>query len=266
MDEYRPGHMLHTIKTTSPVESMALLSWHNLLMGIPIYLINLEDRKDRLLQSTEIARKFDFEFCRIDAISKSLLTEEDFKFASPEVVAAFRSHQKAFECFLDSDNEYALILEDDFKPRKRFSIPDSKFLESLNVDVFQLGYLHTSKIESINILLVGTRSISLRLFRLFFKRTTFGAAIINRKKLLSELSGIPWKIVPADFRPGAHAYVVSRHAAKTLLEINSPVVLSIDELFKSLSVMRTLRIKRFMFSCVAQNNSPSSIIRRNLLE
>ena len=266
MNEYRPGHMLHTIKTTSPIESITLLSWHNLRMGIPIYLINLEDRKDRLLQSAEIAKKFDFEFCRIDAVSKSLLLEKDFKFASPEVVAAFRSHQKAFKCFLDSENEYALILEDDFKPRKRFSIPDSKFLENLNVDVLQLGFLHTSKIESLNILFVGTRSISLRFFRLFFKRTSFGAEVINRKKLLSELDGIPWGIVPSDFRPGAHSYIASRHAAKTLLEINSPVALSIDELLKSLSVMRTLRIKRFMFSQVAQSNSPSSIIQRNLLE
>jgi len=234
-------------------------------MEMVVYLINLDDRVDRLIQSDINSKKWGLVFHRVSAVPKLSLPGSETSFATPEVVAAFRSHQKAFKLFLDSPAQFALILEDDFLPRKGFAVPKLEVLINIDADVFQLGYLHTSYIESVNIFLINLRSLLMRIFRLFFANSPFGKRIISSKKLLSELERIPANLVPSDFRPGAHSYIVSRKAASTLLAINSPVVLSIDELLKSLSVMRTLKFFRLMFSKVDQSDSPSSITQRNLL-
>ena len=180
-------------------------------MEIEVYLINLDDRIDRLIQSEINSKKWGLVFHRVSAVPKLSLPASETSFATPEVVAAFRSHQKAFKLFLDSPAQFALILEDDFLPRKGFVVPKLEELLNIDADVLQLGYLHTSYIESVNIILINFRSLLMRIFRLFFANSPFGKRIISSKKLLSELERIPANLVPSDFRPGAHSYIVSEH-------------------------------------------------------
>ena len=232
-------------------------------MEYPVYLINLSDREDRLKTSVAIAKDFGIDFLRVNAIAKDDLSVSEFEFASSPVVACFRSHQIAYRELIKSDDKYALILEDDFLPQRNFILPTLVDLEDMRLDIFQLGFLHTSKIESFNILLINLRAIVLRLIIFAAKLMPFAFQKVIDKTLVSELRDLPINVVASDFRPGAHAYIVSRRAAELLLQINKPVFLSADELLKSLSTMRTLRIARTFFSKVKQSDSQSSIIMRN---
>jgi GR25 family glycosyltransferase involved in LPS biosynthesis len=237
--------------------------WEDTHVEYPVYLINLLDRSDRLKTSTAIAEKHGIDFVRVNAVTKEHVSEEEIRFASAPVVACFRSHQLAYQCLLATNDKYALVLEDDYLPGRGFNLPSLLDLEDMGIDVLQLGFLHTTKIESINIALINLRTITLRIIAFGAKIFPLGSERILQKTLIAELRSLPINVVASDYRPGAHAYIVSRRAAELLLEINDPVFLSADELLKSLSTMRTLRIARAFFSKVAQSNSESSIKSRN---
>lgn len=84
------------------------------LNKIPILVINLEKRKDRLLKMK--TRLNGLEFKRIQAVDKCTLNLEGVDFSNelsfPEL-ACIASHLKALKIFLESENEACCILEDD---------------------------------------------------------------------------------------------------------------------------------------------------------
>jgi GR25 family glycosyltransferase involved in LPS biosynthesis len=233
-------------------------------MSYPIFLINLSDRKDRLQESTAGAKKLGFDFQRIEATNWINLSQDLFKYAAPPVVATVHSHRSAMRAFLETSAAFGLILEDDFKPTRQFKLPRLNELENLNLDILQLGFLYSTWIESLNIFLINTRTTLLRFFLLISPLLPSGLSKPREKRMLVEISNCPIYLVPSDIRPGGHAYVISRHAAKVILSLNEPVFLSADELLKSLSVMRTLKTARYLFSQVGQSNSKSSVTQRNV--
>ena len=109
-------------------------------MKIGIFLINLDDRNDRLDSSTKQLNKVGLEFTRVSALpSKDV---EESIFLTDSVLACWKSHLKTYSILVESDLEYALILEDDFllKNPKKFS----KFLTSLETeryDLLQIGFI-----------------------------------------------------------------------------------------------------------------------------
>jgi glycosyl transferase family 25 len=89
------------------------------------YLINLDRAKDRLETSRKTLQQAGIEMVRIEAVDGALL-EQPYKNYSqtlyrlfhgkktiPSELGCYFSHLKAMQKFLETDDEYALILEDD---------------------------------------------------------------------------------------------------------------------------------------------------------
>lgn len=88
-------------------------------------LINLDRSPERLAQMQERLACFNLPFRRVPAVDgkKVTFTEREInaleyerchgKYVTPTEVACYISHYNAFQLFLESDKEYALILEDD---------------------------------------------------------------------------------------------------------------------------------------------------------
>lgn len=88
---------------------------------IPIYLINLEERKDRLSNMT--SRLNGLNFTRINALNKGLIeykSEMGGSDLSSTEIACIKSHIKALETFLASPSDMCCILEDDVIFGNRF--------------------------------------------------------------------------------------------------------------------------------------------------
>lgn len=200
---------------------------------------------------------------RVEAIEADSLSNED-SFVAKGVVATWKSHQLAMSTFLDSGEDYGIILEDDFCLTRAWN---SKVLEesiNLNPDFFQYGYLVTSPLDRIELILNDSFDCFLKLLcklssssRMFEKR-------LGTRLLIREQKSIPWNVVPNDIRAGGHAYLISQKFAHASKFMNSPSFTSADGMFMSLGDVRTFRMFRFRRSIVNQTDSPSSVKQRYL--
>jgi GR25 family glycosyltransferase involved in LPS biosynthesis len=185
-------------------------------------------------------------------------------YVTPVIAATWQSHQKAMHEFLESSEEYALIMEDDFVLTRRWRPELLHLCVSLKADFLQVGFLITNSVDRIQISLNGIFDFLLKVLR---RMTTLPGFIGNRvgdKLLIREQSGIPFMIVCNDVRPGAHAYIVSRAFAEAALQINTPEFLSADAVYMSMGWMRSFKLLRFRRSLIGQSNSDSSITKRFL--
>lgn len=180
-------------------------------MKIKTYLINLKEsteRKERVLKDISRYSLLDLEV--VEAVDgKKLIEEEnDFLFDRKRFIREYArepatgeigctlSHRECYRRLLASDNEYALILEDDV----RFIFPDD--LELV--------------LEKAAGMLPSGRSgiITLTSFRCYFP-----------KKLKSVKNYSFYRIWSAQ---GTCAYLINRCAAKKLLLIDKPFILADD--------------------------------------
>ncbi len=229
-------------------------------MKVGIFLINLDDRTDRLESSKKQLNAVGLEFTRLPAVS---FTEvEESMFLTAPVLACWKSHLKAYSSLVASDFDYALVLEDDFSiySPKKFQ----KFLNNLELekyDLLQIGFLLPG-------LLNRMRWIYEELEKLFFYTLGFFAAIVGLRSLsnrlrVAESRSAPLNFTQSSFMPGTHAYLISRHMALTLTNLDTPQ-LSADEFLIALSKMRSFRMSRFWRSLITQSNSAPSINNRFL--
>lgn len=205
--------------------------------------------------------KIPFPITKIAGVSPQMLDVNRQAFLDPPVEACFESHMRALRKFIDSGEEFALILEDDFLVPDSLSSVDLDLVKIFNFDFLQIGFLRTTIFQSISI-------SNKNFFDLFYK---FGATLIRlrlspqflkMKHLFQEQIGVPRKIVLSDIRPGAHAYVVSRKFALAMQHINSPVFLSVDGLYIALGQMKLFKMGRLRTNLVKQSGSSSSILIR----
>lgn len=224
-------------------------------MKIGIFLINLDDRKDRLDSSTKQLNAIDLPFVRVSAVpSKNV---EESIFLTDSVLACWKSHLKTYSILVESDLEYALILEDDFliKNPKKFS----SFLENLETerhDLLQIGFLLPGIFNRL-------RWIFEELEKLIFYFIGFVSSIIGLRSLsqrlrIAEASSASVIYTQSSFLPGTHAYLINRKMASALMSLDSPQF-SADEFFIALSKMRSFRMARFWRSLITQSNSAPSI-------
>ena len=103
------------------------------------YVINLFDRTDRWAQVESQKSRLGIEIIRVDAVSISSDLMQTEKFAAPGVAATWKSHQKAMAKFLESNNDYCLILEDDFKVLRPNRFDYENYMQLLKLDFLQLG-------------------------------------------------------------------------------------------------------------------------------
>jgi GR25 family glycosyltransferase involved in LPS biosynthesis len=226
-------------------------------------VINLESRVDRWSSVENQASFLNIPILRVDAIDMNSLTPDDC-YVAAGVAATWKSHQKAMRTFLESEDQYALILEDDFLVSKSWNLDLLDLALSTNPDFFQLGFLKTGPVDQINLKLSNFQDVSLKfLLRLAGFSPRIGKKFGHRL-LVSEQRGLAWKIVPNNIRAGGQAYVVSRQFAQAAQHMNTPAFTSADGMFMTLGDVRSFKMFRFRKSIIDQTDSVTSVQQRYL--
>jgi GR25 family glycosyltransferase involved in LPS biosynthesis len=229
---------------------------------VKAYVINLADRTDRwnsvLKQESEIS----LEIIRVNAASKFDNNFGGINFVASGVSATWKSHQEAMKLFLQSTDEFGLIMEDDFLLSKRFHKSLGKVLQLEGFDFAQLGFLKPPPFSAASIMISNLSDATLKIILKTFVVLGLSKHKYTERVLLKEQRHVPFDIVCGDIRAGGHAYLVSRDFATACQILNVPPFLSTDGFFMSLSVMRSFKMYRLRKSCVSQTNSPSSVTQR----
>lgn len=231
-------------------------------MKYSIYLINLDDRPDRLVTSHNLLKAEDLDFERIPAVNGQILDENLFQ--TSNVLACWQSHLLAYETFLKSDADYALILEDDFDVKgKLFLRKNLPYWIAQEFDLLQIGFLSVGVFNKI-------RWIFEELQKIVFKLISFFATFFRIKRLLirlrvKEATINNLTITVSSFFPGTHAYIISKKMATAIVSEGANNF-SADEYFIALSKMRAFKMGRLWKSRIAQNESAPSISKRFVTE
>jgi GR25 family glycosyltransferase involved in LPS biosynthesis len=223
-------------------------------------VINLSHRKDRIESATAEALKFQCRLIRIDAIDANDISEVP-DYVTKGALACWNSHKLAMHYLIESPYDFALIFEDDFNISS-----EDKFRQLINrpglfinVDIFQFGYLINDYKERLDLLFRNIENFLFSILgrinlQIFGKQVSFSSRLRVRRKL-----HLPLNWVADDFRAGAHAYLISKSAARRILELNQPTFLTTDAFFSSLNSGRAFRVYRHTNSLIGQIVSPSSI-------
>jgi GR25 family glycosyltransferase involved in LPS biosynthesis len=200
------------------------------------------------------------EIQRVSAVNQDDLSIDELRFSPKGVVATWKSHQKACQYFLDSGDEFGLILEDDFKLKRSYEVPRIEKLINSGVDFLQIGYLRVTFWEGLDVTAYNLRNFALRSIEILSRFNTKHG--IRSKRLVSELVGKPLNWVAADIRPGGHGYIVSRKFAESMQELNTPTCISSDGFYEALGKSRAFSMYRLSVSQISQTSSPSSVEKR----
>ena len=206
-------------------------------------MINLKRREDRL---SKIAADFESKglvFSRIDAVDGQDLSRllPPPSFVSYGLVANWQSHQKCLIAFLESEAEYALILEDDVE------VADSKLNASKLGD--WVGIMSRENLDLLQIGYIGF------LYKLSKARGLLDLLLSLRAKRIKRESRTGEIIVMDEFRAGAHAYIINRALAKALMGTNSPTLLATSSFLGSLAgTTQKFRFARLFTSALEQSS------------
>lgn len=222
------------------------------------YLINLDNRPDRLETSAKQLHNLGIDFRRISATDGNNLPGNSF--LTSNVLACWQSHLLAYKTFLSSEAKYALILEDDFEVLKpsHFELNMDKW-SSTEYDLVQIGFLLPGFYNKFRIVFEEIE-------KLFFKLLSKIALLLKLQSLSSRLrvreaTATPIWMTASSFLPGTHAYLINRSLAEAIIKEGASN-LSADEYFISLAKMRSFKIGRLWKSQVGQNGSQPSILKR----
>jgi GR25 family glycosyltransferase involved in LPS biosynthesis len=162
--------------------------------------------------------------------------------------------------FLESSEDFVIIMEDDFRitNRSAFIKSNSVFLNN-NLDLLQMGFLNTGIDVYLLRKLEHLQFILLRLISSLGRVSSFIDARISQRMRIRDIRDFSNELVPYSFLPGAHCYIISRKLAKEIIEMNVPQFLSTDDFFTALARMRRFRMCRLRSSAVTQSNLPSQV-------
>ena len=110
--------------------------------GLLILVVSLDAATERRTRSSAQLKGSDFAF--VSAIDGKTDESMGNRFVTPPVDAIWNSHKKAYTKFLSSNQNFCLILEDDFLINDKVSLV--KTLDQLSrndIDLIQLGWLET---------------------------------------------------------------------------------------------------------------------------
>jgi GR25 family glycosyltransferase involved in LPS biosynthesis len=206
------------------------------------------------------ADKLGLSLVRIEAVNAEEFTVAP-SFVTKGALACWESHRLAMRTLINSSYDFALILEDDFQvlePNllKRLLDYPVKFE---GIDIFQFGYLVNDYKECIDLLFKNVENFLFSLLgKVNLSLLGINISFSNRLRVRRKLK-FPFTWVSDDFRAGAHAYLISKDAAKRILNLNEPTFLTTDAFFVSLNSVRAFHICRSRKSLVGQIDSPSSI-------
>jgi hypothetical protein len=139
-------------------------------------------------------------------------------------------------------------------------------MRTYDIDFLQLGYLKLNGFEYCSILIRNLYSffVSRGLFAQLF--SWLGLAEVRRVKNQKWLRLIPRNYVLNDIRYGAHCYVVSPSFSRKVLKLNDPPFLAADDLYVSLSKMKSFKMFRLSKSLSRQGSYVSSFVKRYGIE
>jgi GR25 family glycosyltransferase involved in LPS biosynthesis len=223
------------------------------------YVINLKSRSDRWKSVTDQWSTQKLSLIRIDAVDANSISCDLTHFLPNPVVANWLSQREAFKAFLQSEDHFALILEDDFVLKYVDLDECLDLVKRGSLDFLQLGYLYNSYTDFLLIKMANLRDFTLKILNKVL--INFSGSFAN-KLLIREQSNLSFKVVLNHAGSGSHAYIISRKFAEEMLQINTPVFLAADGLFISIANLRFLRMGRLRANRVRQSNSPSSITKR----
>jgi GR25 family glycosyltransferase involved in LPS biosynthesis len=241
-----------------------------------VYLINLDNRSDRLMNVRSRVSELKSEIIRVSAVTGEEVKNSKISIFAPQNnVANWLSHMKVMSIFLESDDEYCVILEDDVL----FINDGLEFLNKLittsisEIDILQFGYVavngnldsgqkdgyfrgkaRLNRFLKVAILTIVKRAKRLESIKRRLERTN---RILQILKSNEEKLGLKSPIVEG-FEAGTHCYLVSRKAATALLNYNNPMLMVADLSLIVLSVAKNLLITRTTLSYATQDDSPVS--------
>ena len=227
------------------------------------YVINLSSRPDRWDSVESQAKELQLPIIRIEAVDMKTLTGQDL-YVADGVAATWQSHQLAMSVFLETGDNYAVILEDDFSIARGWSEESLQQAIEVNPDFFQLGYLITSPLDRIEFFLNNSFDRTLKILNRICSLSKFLYNRLGNRLLIREQTDLPWSVVPNDIRAGGQAYLVSRKFALASKYMNTPPFTSADGMFMALGDVRTFRMFRFRDSLINQTDSVTSVQQRYL--
>jgi GR25 family glycosyltransferase involved in LPS biosynthesis len=241
-----------------------------------VYLINMDSRPDRLANVMSRISGLETKIIRVSAVTGGEVKELGSPIFGPaNNVANWYSHMKVLNLFLESGDEYCVVLEDDVL----FVNSGIEFLNKIikssvsGIDILQFGYLTTKgKLDSgqqdkffrkkmkfkrlLVTLLIAMASRS-DVFNRLRVRLNRSERILEMFKLNEQILGLASPLVEG-FEAGTHCYLINRKAASVLLNYNKPTLMGADLSLIVLAVARTVLIARTSLSYAIQDDTPVS--------
>lgn len=173
-----------------------------------VFLINLDRSKDRLISITESLNHLSIPFDRVSAVDANKISSEELYSCvhSPSLnyprvltrgeIACFKSHQICWQKLVDSNDDWAIILEDNCE----FAKTSKKYLSSLDWIPSNCELIHLS--YTVN--------------KLFYQDEI---KLQDNNSLIRTECSSPM---------GTSAYVISRNAAQRALELSQTISEPVD--------------------------------------
>lgn len=228
------------------------------------YVINLKSREDRWASVLQQSERLGLPITRIEAVNSGDSESASPAFVASGVAATWKSHQIAMAAFLETSDEYGLIMEDDFLLTPSWHVSQVSRVVELGPDFFQFGYLVTSPIDRLELILSNSFDIFLKILNRAYSLSNQLRRKLGSRLLLLEQRDLPFSFVPNDIRAGGQAYLVSRKFAEASRFMNTPAFTSADGMFMTLGDVRSFRMFRFRKVLIGQTNSPTSVDQRYL--
>ena len=191
-----------------------------------VYVINMDESKDRLQNMSDQINIIGKPFIRIPAIVGKNLNLEDIKnntnffcrnFCSLSMIGIFMSHYKTWQTVLKNNDKYALIMEDDCELIPDFQKEVKKVLDELFTVDPDFDFLYLSCGGACDI------QQDYNIINLFQKYTITN--VKNKNKINNTFSFVPE--VPIGF----NCYIVSNNCVKKLLQYMKIISYHVDVAF-----------------------------------
>jgi GR25 family glycosyltransferase involved in LPS biosynthesis len=223
------------------------------------YVINIDSSEERFTHFSRLNAEYGREVQRISAVTPKNTDLSQAIYVSQSVAACWESHLKLLRLFLQSDNDFAFVQEDDSILKKFESSHYVDFMKKNSIDFLQVGFLYGTIGRKIEILGKNLLHISLLIVKVIFSRLQ-PSSNINKKVLVREIFTNHANLVPADVRAGTHAYLISRHFAEHVIRMNKPIFLAADDYFMAMSRMRSFAMYRLFKSKARQGSWTSTVV------
>ncbi len=218
---------------------------------IHLYVINLDRDVDRWNSVLNESSHSFLETHRVKAIDAQDLPSQDF--VAPGVHAAWLSHIKAMNTFLESGLDFAIIAEDDFHIKKpSVLLSYIQTLSNLEWDMIQFGFLKPGIDTRIKLFVARVDSVFFNSLGILSQVPGLTNRKFSSRMRVRQSLATPRGFVIDDCQPGAHFYLVSRSFCQSISKLNDPQFLSIDDFYTALSKMRTFRMLRVKRNLVIQ--------------